>query len=44
MTAAAGHPTLRLIRSKVGPWTLSGLASGEYRALWPEEIRLNQSS
>jgi 23S rRNA pseudouridine2457 synthase len=44
MTAAAGHPTLRLIRSKVGPWTLSGLASGEYRALRPEETRLNQSS
>ena len=29
MTAAVGHPTLRLIRYAVGPWTLDGLAPGE---------------
>jgi 23S rRNA pseudouridine2457 synthase len=32
MTAAVGLPTLRLIRYRVGPWTLEGLASGEWRA------------
>lgn len=31
MTAAVGHPTLRLIRYAVGPWTLEGLAPGEWR-------------
>ncbi len=31
MTAAVGHPTLRLIRAQVGAWSLDGLASGEYR-------------
>jgi 23S rRNA pseudouridine2457 synthase len=31
MTAAVGHPTLRLIRQAVGPWTLAGLAPGEWR-------------
>lgn len=31
MTAAVGHPTLRLIRCRVGDWTLEGLASGEWR-------------
>lgn len=31
MTAAAGHPTLRLIRAQVGEWTLEGLAPGEIR-------------
>jgi 23S rRNA pseudouridine2457 synthase len=29
MTAAAGLPTLRLIRYAVGPWTLDGMAPGE---------------
>ncbi len=32
MTAAVGHPTLRLIRVRVGPYELRGLASGEWRA------------
>lgn len=32
MTAAVGHPTLRLIRRAVGPWTLAGLAPGQWRA------------
>jgi 23S rRNA pseudouridine2457 synthase len=31
MTAAVGHPTLRLIRYRVGSWTIDGLASGEWR-------------
>ncbi len=31
MTAAIGHPTLRLIRYAVGDWTLDGIASGEWR-------------
>ena len=31
MTAAVGHPTLRLIRTRVSRWSLDGLAPGEYR-------------
>lgn len=31
MTAAIGFPTLRLIRYRVGSWTLDGLSSGEWR-------------
>lgn len=31
MTAKIGYPTLRLIRWAVGPWTLDGLAPGEWR-------------
>lgn len=31
MTAKVGHPTLRLIRWAIGPWTLAGLASGQWR-------------
>ncbi len=31
MTAAVGHPTLRLVRYSVGRYTLEGLASGRYR-------------
>jgi 23S rRNA pseudouridine2457 synthase len=33
MTAAIGHPTLRLIRYSIGEWTLDGLAPGEWREL-----------
>ncbi len=33
MTAAVGHPTLRLVRYAVGPWSLDGLASGEWRMM-----------
>lgn len=33
MTAAVGHPTLRLIRYAVGPWTLDALRPGEWREL-----------
>lgn len=31
MTAAVGHPTLRLIRWAIGEWTLDGLQPGEWR-------------
>jgi 23S rRNA pseudouridine2457 synthase len=31
MTAAIGHPTLRLIRYQIGNWTIDGLNSGEWR-------------
>jgi 23S rRNA pseudouridine2457 synthase len=31
MTAKVGYPTLRLIRSAVGSWNLSGLAPGQWR-------------
>ncbi len=31
MTAAVGHPTLRLIRWQVGNWTLGGLQPGQWR-------------
>ncbi|WP_087746689.1 MULTISPECIES: pseudouridine synthase [unclassified Acidovorax] len=30
MTAAVGHPTLRLIRAAIGPYTLQGLAPGAW--------------
>ena len=33
MTAAVGLPTLRLVRHRIGPWNIAGLASGE----WCEE-------
>lgn len=33
MTAAVGHPTLRLIRTQVGDWLLDGLKPGEFRRL-----------
>lgn len=39
MTAAVGHPTLRLIRQAVGPWTLGGLAPGEWREVDATTIR-----
>jgi len=31
MTAAVGHPTLRLIRHAIGSYTVDGLAPGEWR-------------
>lgn len=30
MTAAVGHPTLRLVRAAIGPYTLDGLAPGNW--------------
>ena len=32
MTAAIGYPTLRLIRCRIGDWTLDRLAPGQWRA------------
>lgn len=31
MTAAVGHPTLRLVRWRVGEWSLEGVAPGAWR-------------
>jgi len=31
MTAAIGHPTLRLVRWSIGEWTIEGLQPGEWR-------------
>ncbi len=33
MTAAVGHPTLRLVRAAIGQWALDGLGPGEFRCL-----------
>jgi len=33
MTAAVGYPTLRLIRVKIGDWTLGDLCPGQYQIL-----------
>ena len=33
MTAAVGHPTLRLVRIAIGGWRLRGLRPGEYRKI-----------
>ena len=33
MTAAVGYPTLRLIRCRIGDWTLAGLTPGQWREL-----------
>jgi 23S rRNA pseudouridine2457 synthase len=38
MTAAVGHPTLRLVRVAVGPVVLGGLQAGEWRELASSEI------
>lgn len=38
MTAAVGHPTLRLVRWAVGDVTLDGLSPGTYRHLEPHEV------
>ena len=31
MTAAVGHPTLRLVRWSIGEWTLDGLSPGQWK-------------
>ena len=36
MTAAVGLPCLRLVRWRVGGWTLNGIASGEWREFEPD--------
>ena len=37
MTAAIGHPTLRLVRVQIGAYALGELAAGEWRILTEEE-------
>jgi 23S rRNA pseudouridine2457 synthase len=46
MTAAVGHPTLRLVRAAIGPLELRalGLAPGEWRVLRPREERALRES
>ena len=39
MTAAVGHPTLRLVRVAVGPISLADLAPGQWRELSEMELR-----
>jgi 23S rRNA pseudouridine2457 synthase len=40
MTAAIGHPTLRLIRVKIGRFDLGNLPAGTWKLVSPEERRL----
>jgi 23S rRNA pseudouridine2457 synthase len=39
MTAAIGHPTLRLVRVAIGPYQLEGLPSGEFRSVAVASVR-----
>jgi 23S rRNA pseudouridine2457 synthase len=39
MTAAVGHPTLRLVRIAIGPISLGNLQPGEWRELSAQEVR-----
>ncbi|HHH38337.1 MAG TPA: pseudouridine synthase [Sedimenticola sp.] len=38
MTAAIGFPTLRLVRTRVGPWELGALQPGEWRLIHPPAL------
>lgn len=38
MTAAVGHPTLRLVRTAIGPLALADLESGQWRELNEKEL------
>lgn len=38
MTAAVGHPTLRLVRTNIGPFSIKGLSPGASRELTQEEL------
>jgi 23S rRNA pseudouridine2457 synthase len=44
MTAAAGFPTLRLVRIAIGPLTLGDLQPGEWRELEQGEVKMLKSS
>ena len=41
MTAAVGHPTLRLVRVKIGNWTLEGIEQGKYKT---ETVQMPKSA
>jgi 23S rRNA pseudouridine2457 synthase len=41
MTAAAGYPTLRLIRSRIGPWTLDGILPGQFRLIAQQQLQIS---
>jgi len=44
MTAAIGHPTLRLLRVRIGNFRLGDLPAGQWRVLSAEEIKSVKSS
>jgi 23S rRNA pseudouridine2457 synthase len=44
MTAAAGFPTLRLVRWRVGPWCVEGLGPGESRRMSVTADALREAS
>ncbi|WP_201772685.1 pseudouridine synthase [Endozoicomonas numazuensis] len=45
MTAAVGYPTLRLIRYRIGEWTLDGLESGHWREIdVPDTLKIQLSN
>jgi 23S rRNA pseudouridine2605 synthase len=39
MCGAVGHPVRRLVRTRIGPLRVAGLAPGEWRELTPDEVR-----
>ncbi len=41
MTAAVGHPTLRLVRVKIGNWTLEGIEQGKHKV---ENVQVPKSA
>jgi 23S rRNA pseudouridine2457 synthase len=43
MTAAVGLPTLRLIRTAIGPLRLGELPAGAWREMAAEEVRMLKS-
>jgi 23S rRNA pseudouridine2457 synthase len=43
MTAAVGHPTLRLVRAAIGPLTLARLSPGQWQELTPAELQALQT-
>ncbi len=44
MVAAVGHPCLRLIRSKIGRWSLDDLEPGQWRKITVHSPRLKKNS
>jgi len=44
MTAAVGHPTLRLVRTEVGQWRLGNLQPGQWRKLGQPQRKPNLTS